>query len=113
METRSIRVSDTVDGMLTTPGLLPEPERTIFDGVNSQTGLLRLRWGDYSALSVDPVDDCTFWYTNHVAGVGGTGTRPTRIASFRFGDCKYCGELRLDRDRLHLTRSSSWMLAQL
>jgi hypothetical protein len=70
------------------PGLLLEPERTILDGVNSQTGLLGLRWGDYSALSVDPVDDCTFWYTNHVAGVGGTGTRPTRIASFRFGDCK-------------------------
>ena len=70
------------------PGLLLEPERTILDGVNSQTGSLGLRWGDYSALSVDPVDDCTFWYTNHVAGVGGTGRRPTRIASFRFSDCK-------------------------
>ena len=23
----------------------------------------RNRWGDYSALTVDPVDDCTFWYT--------------------------------------------------
>ena len=22
------------------------------------------RWGDYSDLTVDPVDDCTFWYTN-------------------------------------------------
>ena len=22
------------------------------------------RWGDYSAMTVDPVDDCTFWYTN-------------------------------------------------
>jgi hypothetical protein len=22
------------------------------------------RWGDYSSMSVDPVDDCTFWYTN-------------------------------------------------
>jgi hypothetical protein len=21
------------------------------------------RWGDYSAMSVDPTDDCTFWYT--------------------------------------------------
>jgi hypothetical protein len=47
-----------------------------------------LRWGDYSALSVDPVDDCTFWYTNHVAGIGGAGARPTRIASFRFESCK-------------------------
>jgi hypothetical protein len=64
------------------------PERTILDDVNSQTGLLGLRCRDYSTLSVDTVDDCTFWYTNHVAGVGGTGTRPTRIASLRFGDCK-------------------------
>jgi subtilisin-like proprotein convertase family protein len=22
------------------------------------------RWGDYTAMGVDPVDDCTFWYTN-------------------------------------------------
>lgn len=68
-------------------GVLVEPERTIINGTNSQTGALGLRWGDYSALSVDPIDDCTFWYTNHVAGIGGTGARPTRIASFRFGTC--------------------------
>ncbi len=30
-------------------------------GVQTNTGS---RWGDYSALSVDPDDDCTFWYTN-------------------------------------------------
>jgi len=68
-------------------GLLLETERTILNGTNSQTGGFGLRWGDYSALSVDPVDDCTFWYTNHVAGLGGTGPRPTRIASFRFATC--------------------------
>ncbi len=22
------------------------------------------RWGDYTSLNVDPVDDCTFWYVN-------------------------------------------------
>src|SRR5262249_23879254 len=55
-------------------GVLLEPERTILDGINSQTGGGG-RWGDYSALSVDPTDDCTFWYTNHVAGAGGTGAR--------------------------------------
>jgi hypothetical protein len=68
-------------------GLLLEPERTILNGTNSETGGFGLRWGDYSALSVDPVDDCTFWYTNHVAGIGGTGPRPTRIASFGFASC--------------------------
>jgi hypothetical protein len=62
-------------------------ERTILDGVNAQTGGLGQRWGDYSTLSVDPVDDCTFWYTTHLAGAGGSGARPTRIASFRFPNC--------------------------
>ena len=40
-------------------------ETTIIEGGGSQTypgGLSR--WGDYTAISVDPVDDCTFWYTN-------------------------------------------------
>ena len=31
-------------------------------GIGSQDGADR--WGDYSTLSVDPVDLCTFWYTN-------------------------------------------------
>jgi len=69
------------------PGVLAQGEKIIRDGVNSQTGGFGRRWGDYSAMSVDPVDDCTFWYTTHVAGVGGTGSRPTRIASFRFDTC--------------------------
>lgn len=30
-------------------------------GVQTNTGS---RWGDYSALSVDPNDDCTFWFTS-------------------------------------------------
>jgi hypothetical protein len=67
--------------------LLPQGEKVILDGANAQTQGLGARWGDYSALSVDPVDDCTFWYTTHVAGMGGSGARPTRIASFRFDTC--------------------------
>jgi hypothetical protein len=42
------------------------------------------RWGDYSAMSIDPNDDCTFWFTaqyNHTSGVR------TRIASFKFPTC--------------------------
>jgi uncharacterized repeat protein (TIGR01451 family) len=68
-------------------GTLPQGEMTIFDGTNSQTGGFGQRWGDYSALSIDPRDDCAFWFTTHVAGAGGAGARPTRIASFRFDDC--------------------------
>ncbi len=72
-------------------GKLPAGEKTILAGANAQgNGNATVgpqRWGDYSALSVDPKDDCTFWYTTHVAGAGGTGARPTRIASFRFSNC--------------------------
>src|SRR5204863_5991871 len=38
---------------------LAQGEATLFSGTGSQTGTSN-RWGDYSALTVDPVDDCTF-----------------------------------------------------
>jgi hypothetical protein len=66
---------------------VPQGEKVIRNGSNAQTQGLGARWGDYSALSVDPVDDCTFWYTTHVAGLLGDSARPTRIASFRFDTC--------------------------
>jgi len=47
------------------------------------------RWGDYSMMSVDPVDDCTFWYTQEyyaTTGVFNTAWQ-TRIASFQLTDC--------------------------
>ena len=40
-----------------------------------------VRWGDYSAMSVDPVDNCTFWFTSHMADFS------TRISHFRFSEC--------------------------
>src|SRR5207248_7594644 len=40
-----------------------EAENTVINGSGSQLPNLN-RWGDYSAMSIDPVDDCTFWYTN-------------------------------------------------
>jgi uncharacterized repeat protein (TIGR01451 family) len=43
------------------------------------------RWGDYYALTVDPVDDCTFWYTGDYGAAG--GVRQSVIGSFRFSDC--------------------------
>src|SRR5262245_20371814 len=44
------------------PGTLGQGEATLFAGTGSQTGTGG-RWGDYSDLTVDPLDDCTFWYT--------------------------------------------------
>ena len=47
------------------------------------------RWGDYSMMSVDPVDDCTFWYTQEYYATSGffNTAWQTRIASFQLTDC--------------------------
>ena len=42
------------------------------------------RWGDYSAMTVDPIDQCTFWYTNEYLKTDGAFNWSTNIASFRF-----------------------------
>ena len=64
------------------PGTLTQGETTIFAGAGTQSNE---RWGDYSSLNVDPVDDCTFWYTNEYATSGGSWS--TRIGKFKFDGC--------------------------
>jgi uncharacterized membrane protein len=61
-------------------------EITIKDGTGSQTTGLS-RWGDYSSISVDPVDDCTLWYTTEYEQANGTFNWSTRIANFKLGTC--------------------------
>ncbi len=61
-------------------------ESSIISGGGSQVGGLN-RWGDYSAMTVDPVDDCTFWYTNEYLKASGSFNWSTRIASFKFPGC--------------------------
>jgi hypothetical protein len=63
-----------------------ETEDIIITGTGSQDG--HSRWGDYSSMSVDPVDDCTFWYTQeYIISPGGDFIWDTRIASFKFPNC--------------------------
>ncbi len=50
------------------------------------------RWGDYSAMSVDPTDDCTFWYTQEYYKTTGSFNWTTRMASFKFDSCKAHGK---------------------
>ncbi len=45
------------------------------------------RWGDYSGMSVDPVDQCTFWYTNQYVPTNGDDNWATYITSFKFPSC--------------------------
>ncbi|PYX86880.1 MAG: hypothetical protein DMG68_13710 [Acidobacteria bacterium] len=63
-----------------------ETESAIVNGTGEQNGGLN-RWGDYSALTVDPVDDCTFWYTQEYMKLVGSFNWNTRIASFKFPTC--------------------------
>jgi hypothetical protein len=63
-----------------------EAENLVFQGSGSQTGALH-RWGDYSSMSVDPVDDCTFWYTTEYLKATGSFNWSTRIISFKFPGC--------------------------
>ena len=63
-----------------------ESEISIIEGAGSQTGGLS-RWGDYSALQVDPADDCTFWYVAQYEQASGSFNWHTRIASFSFTGC--------------------------
>ncbi len=46
------------------------------------------RWGDYSAMQVDPTDDCTFWYTQEYIKTTGSFKWSTRVNSFKFPGCK-------------------------
>jgi hypothetical protein len=64
-------------------------EGVIINGTGVQTNT-NSRWGDYTSMNVDPVDDCTFWYVNEYYAV----TEPppdrnwqTRIASIKLPGC--------------------------
>jgi hypothetical protein len=63
-----------------------ESENSIIEGTGSQTNGSS-RWGDYSGMSVDPADDCTFWYTNEYLTTNGSFNWKTRIGSFKFASC--------------------------
>src|SRR5207244_12265364 len=65
---------------------LPQAEVTLFAGTGSQTGT-NGRWGDYSDMTIDPVDDCTFWYTQEYYPTTTSFNWRTRIGSFKFPGC--------------------------
>jgi hypothetical protein len=62
---------------------LPQGELVAFAGSASQTGVNR--WGDYSSMSVDPQDGCTFWYTQEYTS--GSWDWRTRIVAFKYPSC--------------------------
>jgi len=72
-------------------GELSQGEAVLQNGSGVQT-TTNSRWGDYTSMSVDPRDDCTFYYMNEYYLVSGTpaDTRPwkTRIGAFKFPGCR-------------------------
>ncbi len=71
---------------------LSQTEQLLFQGTGTQTGNCGgncTRWGDYSAMTLDP-DGCTFWYTNMYYAADGLNWQ-TRVGSFAFPSCTTVG----------------------
>lgn len=86
--------STTLDPSVMLVGRVPDdPSGTMESGVTlvAGTGVQRHtfnRWGDYSSMAVDPVDDCTLWYTQEYYKTTGSFNWSTRITSFKFRSCQ-------------------------
>jgi hypothetical protein len=68
---------------------LSQGEGVLVNGGGSQLG--GNVWGRVSALALDPVDDCTFWYTGEYFAASSAASWSTRIGAFRFPGL--CGDL--------------------
>jgi subtilisin-like proprotein convertase family protein len=78
-------------------GTLAPENDAVLGGAASSSG----RWGDYAAMSVDPADDCTFWFTSEYIPGGPTGgSWGTRIASFAFDECMFRFDVTATPDQL-------------
>ena len=63
---------------------LAQGEQTIITGSGSQTHTSG-RWGDYSDMTIDPADDCSFWYTQEYYSTTSENGWRTRIAKLAPG----------------------------
>ena len=89
---------------------LPQGEASMIPGSVTrgvQVGVNR--WGDYSAMTIDP-DGCTFWYTNEYYESTSTSSWQTRIGSFRYPSCtpttspiNWAAQSSVDFDANHVT----------
>lgn len=68
------------------PGVLAN-EVIFKQGAGSQLSNLS-RWGDYSAMTVDPTDDCTFFFTSEYQKTNGTFNWSTQFTSFKIAGCQ-------------------------
>ncbi len=67
-------------------GQMSQGEGTIINGLGALTAGGN-RWGDYTSINLDPVDDCTFWFINqYMPSTSASGWR-LRVGAFRFDQC--------------------------
>ncbi len=85
-------------------GELSQGEAEIIAGGGGQTHDAA-RWGDYSSLTVDPADDCTFWFTTEYMQTTSSAGWQTRVGSFKFDNC--CGGSISDVDGLSNSKSGN------
>jgi hypothetical protein len=84
----SVKPSIFITGRLSTdPPNTLGAEAQVQAGIGVQTAGAGNRWGDYSAMTLDPVNQCTFYYTNEYLKTNGAFNWSTRIASFKFPSC--------------------------
>lgn len=91
---RNIAIGYTVSSSAVHPSI-ELAYRNSTDGWNLQplvTGLgsqVKVKdWGASSAMTIDPVDDCTFWYTNEYLMNNGSFNWSTAIINFKLPSCK-------------------------
>lgn len=75
----SLRYAGRLRGDAT--GTLPQGENTLIAGTSFNSSN---RYGDYAAMSLDPSDQCTFWFTGEY---NASSHWSTRIGAFKFDSC--------------------------
>jgi hypothetical protein len=86
-------------GIYVTGRLATDPAGTMGAETEMQAGLgvqvapAGNRWGDYSSMTLDPIDQCTFYYTNEYLKTNGAFNWSTRITSYKFPACQSAANL--------------------
>jgi hypothetical protein len=83
----SVKPSIAFTGRLTTdPVNTMSAEQIVLPGTGVQTN--PDRWGDYASVTLDPADDCTFYFATQYLKAKGSFNWQTRIAKFKFPTCQ-------------------------
>ncbi len=80
----AIRVNGRLSGDAL--GTLGQGETTVKAGGGAQTGSLT-RWGDYATMSIDPADQCTFWFSTEYLKASGSYNWSTYTSPFKLPGC--------------------------